>query len=189
MYYVKLMNQSNLIGAADLVFFELTGESIPQLHNLSTYIVNYLPSNLRSRVAINVYQENTHEYRGIWRAWSVGNEFPNAIVLYFHAKGITRRRGNPTSLQLGTLFFIHVVAEYKTVLNVFETRKDIDRVGWTCDSLGWVCILTFIILCFLKITAKGLAHVLVFSWVVFVSNTRTEDSAKSILLRDVVRAH
>lgn len=86
-------------------------------------------------------EENAFEYPGIQKVWELGQKDPDAIILYFHARGIShltlgrfRRNRQPQEKRL----FRRVISEWRQNLTWLMQVTSADKVGLTCGGNGWV---------------------------------------------------
>jgi len=96
----------------------------------------FLPSH---KILFHVNNEDCHEYPGIQlvHALACANGSPNHYLLYFHSKGITRFRGREREMVEKNLHRT-VIAQWRHVLEIFEIHPQIDKVGSTASTEGWI---------------------------------------------------
>jgi len=86
----------------------------------------------------HINNDNCHEYPGIQRVHSLALEEPSSChyILYFHSKGITRFHGRRERTERA----LHstVIAPWKDILQIFETHPQIDKVGSSASTGGWI---------------------------------------------------
>jgi hypothetical protein len=93
------------------------------------------------RIKITIHSENTHEYYGIHKVWTVAKEQPNSFVLYFHSKGITRL-GNTNNVFVRdraekTIFDI-AIRNYRYILFWLTCLPNITKCGHSPNEGGFI---------------------------------------------------
>lgn len=83
-----------------------------------------------SHLTVEGSVSNTHEYMGVHRAWQEGVDHPDRIVLYTHCKGVSHGKAVVE-------YFDAVVVPWRGVLNFFDRRPDVNKVGWACSIQGF----------------------------------------------------
>ena len=96
---------------------------------------SFLPSH---SLIFHINNEDCHEYPGIQlvHALAYSNGSPNHYILYFHSKGITRFHGKRDIAE--TNLHKTVIAQWKHVLEIFETHPTIDKIGSSAGTGGWI---------------------------------------------------
>jgi hypothetical protein len=79
---------------------------------------------------------NLFEYPGIHLVWSLAHKNPDKIYLYFHSKGMSRGQNNRGSYD--KKIFQSVIVPWKKVLNIFDERKTIHKIGISVSAHGWI---------------------------------------------------
>lgn len=96
---------------------------------------SFFPSH---NIIFHINNEDCHEYPGIQLVHSLAsaNGSANHYLLYFHSKGITRFRGEREMVEKN----LHktVIAQWKHVLEIFETYPKIDKIGSTASDAGFI---------------------------------------------------
>jgi hypothetical protein len=86
----------------------------------------------------HIGHDNCHEYPGIQQVHSLAREDRNRnhYILYFHSKGITRFHGRREHVEMA----LHktVIDQWKNVLQIFDTHPNIDKIGSTASTGGWI---------------------------------------------------
>lgn len=87
------------------------------------------------------HTENAYEYPGIKKVWDLGREDADALILYFHARGISRIklgkfRRNRQLTEKG--LFKKVIGEWRQNLLWLMHVPSIDKVGINCGGNGWL---------------------------------------------------
>lgn len=88
-------------------------------------------------VIIECYSENEFEYRGIKKAWEIGqiNNKSNDIILYFHSKGLTHfinysfNRLDPYNA---------ILYDVNKIKEIFSIFPKIDKIGYSAGGCGWI---------------------------------------------------
>lgn len=96
---------------------------------------SFLPSH---NVIFHINNEDCLEYPGIQlvHALASANGSPNHYLLYFHSKGISHFRGKREEIEVA----LHktVIAQWRHVLEIFETHPNIDKIGSCSSNVGWI---------------------------------------------------
>ena len=87
----------------------------------------------RPQVHVSVHLTNDFEYQGLLRVSEVARQFPNDVVAYGHAKGMTRK-----AAFFGLSYFLAVFQPWKSVLQLFEACPSVEKVGYLCSEKGWL---------------------------------------------------
>jgi hypothetical protein len=87
------------------------------------------------------HKENAYEYPGIKKVWGLGREDADGLILYFHARGISRIklgrfRRNRQLTEKG--LFNKVIGEWRQNLLWLRHVPSIDKVGINCGGNGWL---------------------------------------------------
>lgn len=94
--------------------------------------------NQCQKVFFHIVHENCHEYPGIELIYCIANNDSSAshYLLYFHSKGMTRFHGHRERVEIA----LHktVIAKWPSILNIFETHPNIDKIGSTSSQSGWI---------------------------------------------------
>lgn len=95
---------------------------------------------LRSRTTLTMHKENNHEYFGIHRVWSLSHRTASRYLLYFHTKGITRKKftKNDARDSMGTQLINTVIRPWKKVVTIFHDHPLIDKIGYSFSREGWI---------------------------------------------------
>jgi hypothetical protein len=96
------------------------------------------------KVTISMHNENNHEYFGIDRVWRVNQNYEGDdeyhLTLYFHSKGISHKEftAEDCKHKEGVLLFNSVIRPWRDVIKIFREKKEIDKVGYSFNELGWI---------------------------------------------------
>jgi hypothetical protein len=91
------------------------------------------------RVIITFHHDHDYfEYYGIDRVWRLSQENPMNKTLYFHSKGISHNVFSVLSTRnvLGTKLFDIVVRPWRKVLDIFEAKPTVDKIGALFNKRG-----------------------------------------------------
>jgi hypothetical protein len=114
--------------------------------NLIATIFKHEEENFRKKVTdlfpkikIECYYENEYEYRGIKKAWELGQKFKeyNDIILYFHSKGITY---TPNYSKVRDWGQNSVIKDYNKIKEIFDIFPTIDKIGYQTSPNGGIFI-------------------------------------------------
>lgn len=90
------------------------------------------------QVKFHINHENCHEFPGIMLVYQLALQTHSRshFILYFHAKGITRFKGErePVEKALHSI----VISPWKKILKLFKNHPTIDKVGSTFSKQGWI---------------------------------------------------
>ncbi len=87
------------------------------------------------------HTENAYEYPGIRKVWELGKENTQALILYFHARGISRIklgkfRRNRQFTERG--LFKKVIGEWRENLTWLKYIQSAEKLGINCGGNGWL---------------------------------------------------
>lgn len=107
-------------------------------HYILAKIANVFGVFYPTKVRAHFNHDDCHEFPGVSLAHSLARQspLPDHYVLYFHAKGITRFRGRREPVELA--LHAKVIAPWREVLRILDTNPDVDKVGSSFSSAGWV---------------------------------------------------
>lgn len=91
-------------------------------------------------------EKETYEYHGIHKAWKIGQEQQqqpdknnsNAIIGYFHSKGVTRADNFNDYVVNHSHPTLHAMGRYEQVADAFALFPWIEKAGVFCGGCGWV---------------------------------------------------
>lgn len=108
----------------------------PLLNEAFSYICNILNTMNDVSYIISISSDNLYEYRGIKYLYDSAKENPSLIYLYIHTKGMYNVADlNKRSITEKTLLH-ETVTNWKGILNLFETDKDLMKVSLFPDENG-----------------------------------------------------
>lgn len=127
------LNACGLLDIAE-IYIHVTGPE--QYHE---YAINVIESII-PQATIYLSIENQYEYPGIHLVWSLANEKPDNIFLYFHSKGMsyytTERREDERRI------FQEVILQWERVLSIFRdfsvNDPIINKVGFGSSEDGFM---------------------------------------------------
>lgn len=133
-YFTWLANQINLVKNFDAPIYIVATISPSEEEVFKQRTFHLFPNN---NITIECYYENEFEYRGILKAWELGqiHNSKNDIILYFHSKGVTR---NPTYAKNANDNYNIILKDIHKIQEIFTIFPKIDKVGFCNNQLGWV---------------------------------------------------
>jgi hypothetical protein len=86
---------------------------------------------------IECHYENEYEYRGILKAWDLGQVYNQRtdIILYFHSKGLTHRAHYENNRHDN---YNIILKDYEKIKEIYSLFPTVDKIGHSCGGLGWV---------------------------------------------------
>ena len=80
---------------------------------------------------------NNYEYPGLLKLYQLGKENPECVFLYMHTKGMVFNNGNNSSRNVIELTILRNTIKYhRYIYSLFQTNKEIDKVGLFPDHSG-----------------------------------------------------
>jgi hypothetical protein len=85
---------------------------------------------------IIIINDNLYEYPGISHLYKKGVENPDALLMYFHTKGMSfhnnaGRINDEIKLTRYTLFY------WEKIINIFNDKEHINKITLACSEEGW----------------------------------------------------
>jgi hypothetical protein len=133
-YFTWLANQINLVKNFNAPIYIVATISPSEEQNFRQKTFHLFPNN---NITIECYYENEFEYRGILKAWELGqiHNTKNDIILYFHSKGVTRNSTYANNRNDNYNIILKNVHKIKEIFSIFTK---IDKVGFSNSQLGWI---------------------------------------------------
>jgi hypothetical protein len=90
------------------------------------------------KIIITFHNENTFEYEGIHKVYTLGNECnENEYIAYFHSKGMSRFNQDKNYDEF-LRYFSPVFQDWKWVLFVLHNFHSMDKIGLNSSTEGWM---------------------------------------------------
>lgn len=124
---LEQLMRCGLLAEANL-YVHVTGPA--ELTPLCSQIIKHLVPESK----VQTSSENRFEYPGLLRLWELAQEDPSHIFLYFHSKGMSSDANRRVFAERA--LFQEVIEPWRKVMKIFETRPDINKVGFGAGNGG-----------------------------------------------------
>lgn len=134
-FFTWLENQINLVKNFNAPIYIVATITPSEEENFKVATRNLFPDN---NITIECYYENEFEYRGILKAWELGqiHNTRNDIILYFHSKAITRFSTYESMEEL--LVYNIILKDIQKIKEIFSIFPKINKVGFCNSNAGWM---------------------------------------------------
>jgi hypothetical protein len=114
----------------------LSSCSMDNINDAIAIINDFFKDIAFNKYNIKTTNDNLYEYPGIFHLYTKGVENPDALLLYFHSKGMSfhnnvGRITDEIKLTRYMLFY------WKKIINIFNDKKHINKISLACSDEGW----------------------------------------------------
>ena len=127
-----LINQLNLIKDFNSTIYIVATILKDNENKFKDFVLSLYPT-----VNIECHYENEFEYRGIFKAWELGQFYnkTNDIILYFHSKGVTHHKSYEANRNDNYNIILKDIVKIKEIFSIFPL---IDKIGMFSGGCGWI---------------------------------------------------
>jgi hypothetical protein len=126
-----------MLDAAEGLYIEVSSTDPTAAASVKGFLWKTVPSHHRDKIFVNVTTRNLNEYPGIFRAYELAHLYPDAVIAYFHSKGVTYPKTDQ-AYKFAREYFLSFSFEIEDILQMFSVCKSASSAGISCAPNGFV---------------------------------------------------